>query len=73
MTKTKKFDPLFDQAIEFTKTKKFISVSTVQREIRIGYNRAAGYLEQMQKQGIIADGDIGGSVKVLVRENDDAE
>uniref|UniRef100_A0A8W7PRH3 Outer-membrane lipoprotein carrier protein n=1 Tax=Anopheles coluzzii TaxID=1518534 RepID=A0A8W7PRH3_ANOCL len=46
-------DPLFDQAVEFVVDKRRASISGVQRQFRIGYNRAARIIEQMEAQGIV--------------------
>lgn len=45
-------DPLFDQAVQFVTEKRKASISGVQRQFRIGYNRAARIIEQMEAQGI---------------------
>ncbi len=47
-------DPLFDQAVNFV-TEKQASISGVQRQFRIGYNRAARIIEQMEAQGIVSE------------------
>ncbi|MCO8050183.1 MULTISPECIES: DNA translocase FtsK 4TM domain-containing protein [Proteus] len=47
-------DPLFDQAVEFVVEKQRVSISGVQRQFRIGYNRAARIVEQMEMQGIVS-------------------
>ncbi|HEK0437114.1 TPA: DNA translocase FtsK 4TM domain-containing protein [Proteus mirabilis] len=47
-------DPLFDQAVEFVVEKQRVSISGVQRQFRIGYNRAARIVEQMEIQGIVS-------------------
>ncbi len=44
-------DPLFDQAVQFVTEKRKASISGVQRQFRIGYNRAARIIEQMEAQG----------------------
>ncbi|HDI5911657.1 TPA: DNA translocase FtsK, partial [Escherichia coli] len=46
-------DPLFDQAVQFVTEKRKASISGVQRQFRIGYNRAARIIEQMEAQGIV--------------------
>lgn len=45
-------DPLFDQAVEFVVEKRRASISGVQRQFRIGYNRGARIIEQMKVRGI---------------------
>ncbi len=46
-------DPLYDQAIEFVQDHGKASISMIQRQLRIGFNRAARFIEQMEKDGII--------------------
>ena len=48
-------DPLFDQAVQFITEKRKASISGVQRQFRIGYNRAARIIEQMEAQGIVSE------------------
>ncbi|MEH8679561.1 DNA translocase FtsK, partial [Klebsiella pneumoniae] len=48
-------DPLFDQAVNFVTEKRKASISGVQRQFRIGYNRAARIIEQMEAQGIVSE------------------
>ncbi len=48
-------DPLFDQAVQFVTEKRKASISGVQRQFRIGYNRAARIIEQMEAQGLSAN------------------
>ncbi len=48
-------DPLFDQAVNFVTQKRKASISGVQRQFRIGYNRAARIIEQMEAQGIVSE------------------
>ncbi|MCX2956676.1 MAG: hypothetical protein K7J15_02735, partial [Candidatus Regiella insecticola] len=43
-------DPLFDQAVNFMLEKRRASISAVQRQFRIGYNRAARIIEQIEAQ-----------------------
>ncbi len=47
-------DPLFDEAVEFVVTSRRGSTSSVQRRFKIGYNRAARIIEQMERQGIVS-------------------
>ncbi|EEO5214739.1 DNA translocase FtsK, partial [Salmonella enterica] len=47
-------DALFDQAVNFVTQKRKASISGVQRQFRIGYNRAARIIEQMEAQGIVS-------------------
>ncbi|HGJ5876359.1 MAG TPA: DNA translocase FtsK 4TM domain-containing protein [Arsenophonus sp.] len=58
-------DPLFDQAVEFVTEKQRVSISGVQRQFRIGYNRAARIVEQMEAQGIVSEPGHNGNREVL--------
>ncbi|MEI0696207.1 DNA translocase FtsK 4TM domain-containing protein [Pectobacterium aroidearum] len=58
-------DPLFDQAVEFVVDKRRASISGVQRQFRIGYNRAARIVEQMEAQGIVSSPGHNGNREVL--------
>jgi S-DNA-T family DNA segregation ATPase FtsK/SpoIIIE len=58
-------DPLFDQAVDFVVDKRRASISGVQRQFRIGYNRAARIIEQMEAQGIVSEQGHNGNREVL--------
>ncbi|HEY3589004.1 MAG TPA: DNA translocase FtsK 4TM domain-containing protein [Buttiauxella sp.] len=58
-------DPLFDQAVAFVVEKRKASISGVQRQFRIGYNRAARIVEQMEAQGIVSPQGHNGNREVL--------
>ncbi|WP_168385615.1 DNA translocase FtsK 4TM domain-containing protein [Erwinia amylovora] len=58
-------DQLFDQAVEFVVDKRRASISGVQRQFRIGYNRAARIIEQMEAQGIVSSPGHNGNREVL--------
>ena len=58
-------DPLFDQAVNFVTQKRKASISGVQRQFRIGYNRAARIIEQMEAQGIVSEQGHNGNREVL--------
>ena len=58
-------DPLFDQAVSFVTEKRKASISGVQRQFRIGYNRAARIIEQMEAQGIVSEQGHNGNREVL--------
>ena len=61
------YDPVYDQALEFVTGKGSASISLIQRKFRIGYNRAARIIEQMEREGIIGPADTAGKPrKVLV-------
>ncbi|MCW1827418.1 DNA translocase FtsK 4TM domain-containing protein [Enterobacter asburiae] len=58
-------DPLFDQAVNFVTEKRKASISGVQRQFRIGYNRAARIIEQMEAQCIVSEQGHNGNREVL--------
>ncbi|HBJ6902899.1 TPA: DNA translocase FtsK [Salmonella enterica subsp. enterica serovar Wyldegreen] len=58
-------DALFDQAVNFVTQKRKASISGVQRQFRIGYNRAARIIEQMEAQGIVSAQGHNGNREVL--------
>ncbi|MFY4345534.1 DNA translocase FtsK [Escherichia coli] len=58
-------DTLFDQAVQFVTEKRKASISGVQRQFRIGYNRAARIIEQMEAQGIVSEQGHNGNREVL--------
>lgn len=62
-------DPLFDQAVAFVIDKRKPSISGVQRQFRVGYNRAARIVEQMEAQGIVSPPGHNGQREVLAPEN----
>lgn len=58
-------DPLFDQAVNFVTEKRKASISGVQRQFRIGYNRAERIIEQMEEAGVVSAQGNDGNRKVL--------
>ncbi len=64
-------DPLYDQAVEFIIHARKVSISSVQRRFKIGYNRAARIVEGMEAAGIVSPMESNGSREILVptREN----
>ncbi|MFW6179730.1 MAG: DNA translocase FtsK [Desulfohalobiaceae bacterium] len=46
-------DPMYDQALDFVLEQGKASISMIQRQLRVGFNRAARYVEQMEKDGVI--------------------
>lgn len=64
-------DPLFDQAVAFVVDKRRASISGVQRQFRIGYNRAARIVEQMEAQGIVSSPGNNGNREVLAPPSHD--
>jgi S-DNA-T family DNA segregation ATPase FtsK/SpoIIIE len=59
-------DPLYDQAVEIVLRTRRPSISLVQRHLRIGYNRAARLLEQMEQAGLVSTMQSNGNREVLV-------
>ncbi len=58
-------DPLYQQAVEIVKSTAKCSISHIQRQLRIGYNRAARLIEKMEGAGVVSMMDAGGHRKVL--------
>ncbi|TAM52507.1 MAG: DNA translocase FtsK [Paraburkholderia sp.] len=63
-------DPLYDQAVEVVVKNKRASISLVQRHLRIGYNRAARLLEQMEQSGLVSAMSSNGNREILVPSRD---
>jgi S-DNA-T family DNA segregation ATPase FtsK/SpoIIIE len=59
-------DPMYDQAVEIVLKHKRASISLVQRHLRIGYNRAARLLEQMENSGMVSTMQSNGNREILV-------
>ncbi|MBC2769814.1 DNA translocase FtsK [Pusillimonas minor] len=59
-------DPLYDQAVQVILKNKRASISSVQRHLRIGYNRAARLLEQMEQAGLVSAMQANGNREILV-------
>lgn len=64
-------DPLYDQAVEAVVSSRRASISSVQRQLRIGYNRAARIVESMEAAGLVSAPDQMGNRKVLVEKSAD--
>jgi S-DNA-T family DNA segregation ATPase FtsK/SpoIIIE len=58
-------DALYDEAINFVTEKRRVSISSIQRQFRIGYNRAARIVEQMELQGVVSSPGHNGAREVL--------
>lgn len=58
-------DPLYDEAVAFVIESRKASISSVQRKLRIGYNRAARLIEQMEAAGVVSDMSSNGNREVL--------
>jgi S-DNA-T family DNA segregation ATPase FtsK/SpoIIIE len=59
-------DPMYDQAVAIVLQHKRASISLVQRHLRIGYNRAARLLEQMEKSGLVSAMSTNGNRDLIV-------
>jgi S-DNA-T family DNA segregation ATPase FtsK/SpoIIIE len=59
-------DPLYDQAVQVVLQNRKASISLVQRHLRIGYNRSARLLEQMEKAGLVSALSTNGNRDILV-------
>jgi len=59
-------DPLYDQAVEIVLRTRRPSISLVQRHLRIGYNRAARLIEDMERAGLVSSMQSNGNREVLV-------
>jgi len=64
-------DPMYDQAVAIVLQHKRASISLVQRHLRIGYNRAARLLEQMEKSGLVSAMSTNGNRDLLVPKRDE--
>ncbi len=64
-------DPMYDQAVEIVLKNKRASISLVQRHLRIGYNRAARLLEQMEQSGLVSAMSGSGNREILVPRRDE--
>jgi len=58
-------DPLYDQAVEFVTRTRKASISSVQRQLRVGYNRAARMIETMEMTGVVTPAEDNGRREVL--------
>jgi DNA segregation ATPase FtsK/SpoIIIE, S-DNA-T family len=59
-------DPMYDQAVAIVLQHRRASISLVQRHLRIGYNRAARLLEQMEKSGLVSSMATNGNRDIIV-------
>ncbi|PJO78120.1 DNA translocase FtsK [Neisseria brasiliensis] len=62
-------DELFDQAVAFVLDSKKTSISALQRQLRIGYNRAANLMEALENAGVVTPADISGSRRILAQKD----
>jgi S-DNA-T family DNA segregation ATPase FtsK/SpoIIIE len=58
-------DPLYDEAVAFVLESRKASISSVQRKLRVGYNRAARLIEQMEAAGVVSPMGSNGSRDIL--------
>jgi S-DNA-T family DNA segregation ATPase FtsK/SpoIIIE len=65
-------DPLYDQAVEVVLRSRRASISLVQRHLRIGYNRAARLIEQMERAGMVSPMQSNGNREILVPTKSEA-
>lgn len=63
-------DPLYDQAVAIVLKSRRASISSVQRQLRIGYNRAARLIEQMERAGLVSSMQSNGNRDVLMPERE---
>ncbi len=63
-------DALYDEAVSYVLESRRASISSVQRKLRIGYNRAARLIESMEAAGVVSSMNTNGSREVLVPERD---
>jgi len=63
-------DALYDEAVQFVLESRRASISSVQRKLRIGYNRAARLIEAMEEAGVVTPMNSNGSREVLVPKRD---
>jgi S-DNA-T family DNA segregation ATPase FtsK/SpoIIIE len=59
-------DPMYDQAVEVVLKNRKASISLVQRHLKIGYNRAARLVEDMEKAGLVSSMSTSGQRDILV-------
>ena len=65
-------DPLYDQAVDIVVKSRRASISLVQRHLRIGYNRAARLIEQMERAGLVSTMQANGNREVLAPSRSEA-
>ncbi|MBH5329828.1 DNA translocase FtsK 4TM domain-containing protein [Eikenella sp. S3360] len=63
-------DEMFDQAVAFILESRKTSISSLQRQLRIGYNRAANLMQALEDAGIVSPADVSGARKILARKDD---
>ncbi len=64
-------DPLYDDALRIVTESRRASISLIQRRLKIGYNRAARIMEEMEAAGVVSTMDTSGSREVLAPSSTD--
>jgi S-DNA-T family DNA segregation ATPase FtsK/SpoIIIE len=64
-------DPMYDQAVAIVLQHRKASISLVQRHLRIGYNRAARLLEQMEQSGLVSSMSTNGNREIMLPKRDE--
>lgn len=62
-------DELFDQAVALVLETRKTSISFMQRHFKIGYNRAANLMQELENAGIVSPAEVGGARKILARKD----
>ena len=62
-------DELFDQAVAFVLESRKTSISSLQRQLRIGYNRAANLVDALENAGVLSPADVNGSRRILAQKD----
>ncbi|MCB2081825.1 MAG: DNA translocase FtsK, partial [Rickettsiales bacterium] len=62
-------DELYDKAVDIVQREGKASTSFIQRQLKIGYNRAANIIDQMERDGVISEANHVGKREVLVRQD----
>ena len=62
-------DELFDQAAAFVLESRKTSISSLQRHLRVGYNRAANLMQALEDAGVVSPADVGGSRRILAQKD----
>jgi DNA segregation ATPase FtsK/SpoIIIE, S-DNA-T family len=68
--KSAEADPLYDDAVAYVLKSRRASISSVQRQLRIGYNRAARLIEAMEHAGLVSSMQTNGNREVIAPKND---
>ena len=64
------YDEMYDKAVDMVAETQQVSISMIQRRLRVGYNRAARMVEQMEKDGVIGPADGAKPREVFARKID---